>query len=143
MINPSTRLCDFPLRDWFEAIVEHGIRQHLSEPGLCFAPLEFGVHGRYLNRRETRGRAKILIALTRCRDGEEAVWDTLVHEVAHHAVAEICRPDDGDHGTIFCNVANDMAPRLGYEGRIMRETRRARYWPGSLRGPTRIKREVG
>ena len=98
-----------------------------------FARLERGVHGRYLNPEENGGQAAILISTSRKLGGEQAVWDTLVHETAHHAVYELCQADSGGHGPIFCNVANTMAERLGYDGAIRPETDDAIYWPGSLR----------
>lgn len=121
------------LRRWFDDIVRRGVRQHLSVPELRFHALELGVHGRYLNCQETGTGARILISYVRRMAGELAVYDTLVHEVAHHAVFELCCEDDGDHGTVFCNVANEMAVRLGYKGTVKPHSRDAKFWPGCLR----------
>jgi hypothetical protein len=129
----TNRPTDSDLRDWFSVIVEQGVRKRLSTPDIHFRSLELGVHGRYFNQNETGRRGLIVISPSRIHDGETAVWDTLVHEVAHHAVFELCCADSSDHGVVFCNVANTMAERLGYVGRIGPETRQALYWPGSLR----------
>ncbi len=118
---------------WFRDIITRAVRQPLSTPEIRFHFLELGIHGRYLNRNETGGNPKILIATSRRASGQNAVWDTLVPEVAHHAVFELCRADSSGHGIVFCNVANTMAERLGFKGKIQPESRRASYWSGCLR----------
>jgi hypothetical protein len=121
------------LRMWFPVIVKSAVRKPLSMPDIRFASLELGIHGRYLNARETGRRGLILIATSRRFQGRIAVWDTFVHEVEHHAVFELCCEDASGHGIVFCNVANTMAQRFGYRGSIQPETNAALYWPGSLR----------
>jgi hypothetical protein len=131
----TTWTSDRDLGTWFDDIVRDAVQQRLSRPDICFATLEPGVKGKYLNDIETQtGRPAILISSSRRLHGPLFIYDTLVHEVAHHAVYELCRPDSSGHGPIFCNVANTMAERLGYQGRIQPETLRALHWPGSLAG---------
>lgn len=118
---------------WYDDIIGRAVRQPIARADIRFERLEVGVRGRYFNRSETGSRAQILIAPARRALGPAAVWDTLLHEVAHHVVYELCATDSSSHGVVFCNVANEMAKRLGLVGTIRPETRDALYWPACLR----------
>jgi hypothetical protein len=124
---------DRDLREWFEEMNADYFDGRMSVPGIGFVRREPGVHGTYLNSGETGGRAAILISPSRKTAGAQACWDTLLHEAVHHYIAEHCCADDGDHGRVFCNVANEVAKRMGLPGRILPHSRKAMFWPGSLR----------